>query len=351
MSSIEQEAEHYNNNDMEIRRAVSWSRLAAPHIRRFLYKDSNRDEYLSLIMKNRINGKGLTLACGDMKAEARYFKRLNIYDVDAYDVSEKSLKRAGEYCDKLGLNVNIQVADVNDIKLEKNKYDLVVLCHAYHHLDNIGYIGEQIANSLKDNGVFLLLDYIGPRYIQFTNQQILYGNEVLKKIPKKLRYDRKGDLITTIRPPLRWGLSVHEAIQSPRIMPTIENYFKCIKGMLYGGIMHPVFERIASNFNLDNEEHERLIKEIWQIEFELIQGCEVEPNFCELILVKKDSEYFKDYPNKRFKYKKLEDDARYENMIQVASNEIWRLRKIIKGLREAIEKRESRIDKLLKIIR
>lgn len=347
MSTIEQEAAHYNKHDMKDRRAVSWSRFAAPYLRKALYGASDRDKFLlNLTMKGK-KKKGLTLACGDMRAEAKYFKLLNVRDIDAYDVSEATLLRAKEHCSKLDLDVNLCLEDVNSIKLPKKRYDLIVLCHAYHHLENIEYIGSQLAASLKDDGVFLLLDYIGPRYIQFTDQQLHHANIILKSIPKKLRYDRKGDLIDKIYPPLRWGLSAHEAIESPKILPTVESNFVCIKGMLYGGLMHPVLERIAGNFNIEDSEHEKILHNMWCTEVSLISECSIEPNFCELILVKKDSSLLDFHAGINLVYKKLSSDERYEHMVQTASQEIWRLKNLVDGLRNAVSKREDRISKLL----
>ena len=332
LKDIKAEARHFNQRDMKKRRKVSWSRLASPYAQRTLYPGSTRNNFLTEIGTPKL--PGLTFACGDMVAEAKYFKLLKSSRVDAFDISDKAVYRAKEHCKKLGLNMHFALRDVNTIKLQENHYGLVVLNHSYHHLSEIEYLAEQVAKSLLPEGIFLLLDYIGPRCIQFTPQQLKYANEALQMIPPSLRKERLGKVMEMVNPPLRWGLSAHEAIQSHKILPAIESNFKCIKGLLFGGLMHPVLERIAASFDPNNIDHAAILDKLWCMEKELMENCKIEPNFCELILVRKDSPVFDKYPEIKFEYRHLEIDKRYEWLIDTSSKEIWRLKKIIQQYEE-----------------
>lgn len=335
------EARHFDSRDMADRRKVSWSRLAAPYVKRAIYGDRSRNDFLSEI--GLPNTPGLTLACGDMKAEAPYFKLLDSSTIDAFDVSKESLNRAKAHCKSLGLNVNISVADVNNLNLPKNHYGLVVIVHSFHHFDKIEQIAEQIAESMLPNGIFLLLDYVGPRYLQFTPQQLKYANKYFKDLPVALRVERSGEVQNEIHPPLRWGLSINEAIQSPKILPAIESNFSCLNGLLFGGLMHPTLERVSGAFNPENPKHTVILDKLWAADRQLIDDCEIEPNFCELVLVRKDSQLLKKYPAKWFKYRPLEIDGRYEWLTETCSKEIWRLKEKIEELRATIKKRDQAI--------
>ena len=321
------EANHFDSRDMADRRKVSWSRLQGSYKEKTLYPDTNREEFISSIGQR--NRPGLALACGDMKGEAKYFKLLKSSSVDAFDISEVTLDRAKLHCASLGLNVNLQVGDINTIELPKQHYGLVVVAHSFHHFEKIDRIAKQIAESMLPDAIFILFDYVGPRCLQFSPQQLEHANKFFKRLPPSLRTDRKGEILSQVHPPLRWGLSENEAIESPKILPAIENNFSCIKGLLYGGLMHPVLERVSASFDTENPKHVTILDRLWALDRKLIDNREIEPNFCELILVRKDNQLTEKYPAQSFNYRPIEIDERYEWLVQTSSREIWRLKEII----------------------
>lgn len=336
---IQAEASHYDNKDMADRRKSSWSRLASPYVRKALYSDSDRELFLSKI--GPYNTPGLTLACGDMQAEAKYFKLLKCSEIDAFDVSRESLNRAEKRCKDLGLNVKCSATDVNNIVLPKKYYGLVVLSHAFHHLEKIEYIAKQIAESMLPDGIFILQDYVGPRCIQFSPQQLSCANKFFKELPAALRTEHSGKVLNEVHPPLRWGLSMNEAIQSPKILASVLSNFSCIKGLLYGGLMHPVLERVSGSFDSSNSNHNVILDKLWALDRKLIDDCEIEPNFCELILVRKDSELCKIHPVEHFKYRPIYTDDRYDWLMESCSKEIWRLRKIVEKQQVLIDRQSK----------
>lgn len=338
------EAKHFDEKNIEKHREISWSRLATPYVKKAVYPNGDQEAFLKEIVV--VDKPGLALACGDMQQEAHYFKLLKSSTVDAIDISEESLHKAKDHCKQLGLNVNFSVADVNKIKLPKKHYGLIVIAHSFHHFDEVERIAKQIADSMLPDGVFILIDYIGSRYLQYSTRQLRYANEFLKQLPASLRVDLAGGVRNEIQPPLRWGLSVHEAIQSPNIMPAIESNFSCIKGSLYGGLMHPLLDRIAGSFSQNNPKHVKILDELWQKDKELIDQKKLEPNFCELVLVRKNSQLSRKYKPKRFKYLAAEVDDRYEWLAQTASQEIWRLREKIAAYQATVKKRDALIDQM-----
>ncbi|OGL36534.1 hypothetical protein A3F38_00110 [Candidatus Saccharibacteria bacterium RIFCSPHIGHO2_12_FULL_48_21] len=336
---LEAEARHFDVKDIERHREITWSRLAAPFVSKTIYPAGNRNQLLAEIIER--NTPGLALACGDMQQEAPLFKLARSSSVDAIDISKESLKKAKAYCKALGLNVKFSVSDVNKIKLPRKHYGLVVIAHSFHHFEEVDRIAEQIADSMLPNGVFILVDYIGPRYLQYTNRQLKYANEFFKELPPSLRIDHSGKVTDEVQPPLRWGLSVNEAIQSPKILPALQSNFCCIKGLLYGGLMYPVLGRIAVSFNPKNKKHAILLGKLWKLERRLINNLEIEPNFCELILVRKNSKLCRKYSGGWFKYRAPELDNRYDWLVNTSSKEIWRLIEKISEYKAAVKKRDD----------
>jgi len=58
---------------------------------------------------------------------------------------------------------NYRVADLNSIRLEKGKYDVVVSLGTLHHIKRLDHLLGEIGQSLKPGGKFIFWEYIGYR--------------------------------------------------------------------------------------------------------------------------------------------------------------------------------------------
>ena len=173
---------------------------------------------------------GLVLGCGDMTGEHAMFMdpALPFSEIDAYDISPKSIERARKLTESNGLPVNYYVADLNQIELPANKYALVIVFQSYHHFEQVDYIAQQINRALLPGGVFYANDYIGPCKLQWSDDQLHYARQLLKLLPTHYRRGLNSEVRNHIDRVPPENFSPDEAICSDQILPAIDSHLNVI---------------------------------------------------------------------------------------------------------------------------
>jgi tellurite methyltransferase len=114
-------------------------------------------------LRNNINllpgGKALVLAMGEGRNAV--FLAEQGYDVDGCDISTIALKRANSLAAERGVRIRAFQADLEDSKLEQEKYDLVT-CIDYLQLDLI----PRMKAALKPGGMIIMC--VRTRFAQYT---------------------------------------------------------------------------------------------------------------------------------------------------------------------------------------
>jgi SAM-dependent methyltransferase len=234
---------------------------------------------------------GLSLGCGNGRLE-RHGLLLGICKkFDAFDVSNRSINIAIEEGEKQGLSdkLHYEVADINNISLECDKYDIVFLGSAMHHFQNLEHVTAEIKKSLKKDGLLIANEFIGPSQFQWTDKQLQIMNELLQLLPLRLRYDvRTNELKLPITRPTIEHMNTcdpSEAIRSAEIVPILENWFEIIEKVDFGGtILHLLLQGIVGNFDSSNEEDIAILKMLGYMEDVLIREKVLSSNFALLVL-------------------------------------------------------------------
>lgn len=232
--------------------------------------------------------KGLVLGCGDMASEHTVFLNpvLSFAEIDAYDVNEAAFDRARQTVERVGLNVNLRVGDVNQLALPENMYHLIVIFHSYHHFDRIDYVTQQINRALAPGGVFYTFDYVGAPRLQWTDRQLFFANLVLRSLPANYRRDLQGQVRQEIRRVPSASLSPSEANHSDKILPAMAKYLDIKLQYNWAGLLYPLLEGIAFNFDENKPEDRALIDHFFHFDRVLCQTREIIPNFT-ITLAKK----------------------------------------------------------------
>ena len=224
--------------------------------------------------------RGLALGCGDMTGEHTTFTspKLPFAEIDAYDVSPRSIERARQLTNEKGLEINYHVADVNHVELPRDRYALIVIFHAFHHFERIDHVAQQINRALLPGGVFYTWDYIGPCKLQFTESQLFYAQMMLQLLSLKYRRGLDGKARQHVQSVLPDTLSPDEAICSDQILPAIARHMDVVWQYNWAGLLYPLLEGIAFNFTTCDED-QLLLKFLFNLDYALCQTGEVEPNF------------------------------------------------------------------------
>lgn len=280
-------------------------------------------------------GRALSLGCGSGCLEPIMLSKKLCHRVDACDISHDLIAGAQRSVNLKNLPIHYFQADLNKIQLEENKYDLVIASGILHHIQNLENLFEQVFKTLKPSGVFIVYDYVGPSRFQWSEEQKLACNEILKSIPWSYRWKRGypyyyyfGRSLFSIFPFLRyrkvaplvnqvlpeyyyhqfirlkqsrlfmkkvvapppeqfWVTDPSEAVRSEEILPLIRKKFEEKMLIPQGGtIIQPIFNRIVGNF-VDSKKGVEYSQHILKKERDLITKKGLTSDFIAAIFTKK----------------------------------------------------------------
>jgi SAM-dependent methyltransferase len=130
----------------------------------------------------------LSLCCGFGHVE-RALARLGVFDhCTGVDLSQEAIRGARAKAKESGYdNIDYEITDLNTIRLEPEKYDLIWANGALHHILNLEHLISQIHNALKPGGILVAVEYVGPKYMELPFRQREIINSVIHLIPPKYR--------------------------------------------------------------------------------------------------------------------------------------------------------------------
>jgi len=132
--------------------------------------------------------KCLSLCCGFGAYERLLAKKDLIGSMTGMDLSEGALKIARENAANEGLEqLDYQYADLNNVKLTENTYDLILANGALHHITNIEGLLYQIKAALKPGGYLIANEVVSEDHQQYPFRQREIIIAVIHLLPIELR--------------------------------------------------------------------------------------------------------------------------------------------------------------------
>jgi len=227
----------------------------------------------------------LELGCGQLPLSAHLqLPDLTEGSLDAtcIDISQACLDSAS----KAFPSLHLERQDLNHIDLAGREYDLCIVAHFAHHIENLERLFTVIAKALSPTGLLYMNDYIGPRWLHFDKKDLDWGRDYLLQIPEAQR--RKVDGTVKVYP---FGGSTKEALaeadpseacRSDEIVLAMLRSFRPASMFGYGSLMYMVLEGIAQNFP-DNADSQRVLDWLWDEECRLLLSGELSPWFLAMI--------------------------------------------------------------------
>lgn len=282
--------------DLERRNYVDW--MNHPFIDKFYINrqiSKNPEEnWLVYVNKNYVPvtlDLGLTLGCGNGGLERHALSLGMCRQFEAFDIAEGAIDVARDLAVKEGIDsqVKYEVMNINQIFLEPDKYDIVFASMSAHHFSELEHIYSQVRTALKPNGFFVLNEYVEPTQFQWTDEQLVLINDLLKILPNKYReyISLPGQIKQSV-----WKLTIDEmnnidpseAIRSAEVLPLLKQYFSILERIDYGGtILHQLMQDIVGNFALDKEQDIALLNLICYLEETLIKKKVIPSDFALII--------------------------------------------------------------------
>lgn len=225
------------------------------------YEDSVVSKYFL-----NINGlKMLSVGCGTGAREQKFAKYPNFDLIEGIDMAEKQIDEARIHASDLKLNnLKYIVGEFTKHSFKNCTYDVILFNSSLHHFNDIqNILKTNVLPLLKDGGYLLIFEYVGPKRLQWTKQQLEFANKLLEDLPLKykMRFNSKSIKSRIYRPGLlrMFLVDPSEAIDSNSIIPSIHKHFKIIEERKIGwDISHLLFKDIAHNF-LNNDKETQIL--------------------------------------------------------------------------------------------
>lgn len=241
------------------------------------------DNYKDYIVKQHLKGRSgiklISLGSGSCGNELELASNTSVFaEITCVDIGDNRLKEAEKKAKERNLtNIKFICADIKDIDLPENSFDIVFFNASLHHFDNIKVlILEIIKKYLKPSGNLIINEYVGPTRLQFPSDQINAINKALRLIPIEHKQRYKTNLVKNkysgsgiIRMILA---DPSECIDSESIMPSIHSNFKTIYERPYGGnILMSALKDISHHFITLNPNKSKVLSELFEFEDEYLK--------------------------------------------------------------------------------
>ncbi len=217
--------------------------------------------------------RAISPGCGTGHRELRWAATGKFRHIEAFDLSPNRIRFAQEQARKEGLShiITFSVADVNGVDFPPDTFDVIIVEDALHHFRPVEAVVHQFYTWLKPGGLFIMNEFVGPRRFQWSREQLTIATAALRLLPPEYRrLYRTGRIKRRVyRPGLirMWLQDPSEAVESDRILPTVQHYFQVEALRGYGGsLLAIVLNGIAHHFVHDDPETRRWLALLFGIE-------------------------------------------------------------------------------------
>lgn len=172
--------------------------------------------------------------------------------------------------------------DFNNPTPPDEKFDIVFCCHSIHHATDLESFLPTINSYLKDDGLFIGIDYFGPTRFQIEHDVLPIIRELFDLLPAHFRRDLRtedgvvaenfeADLIKHVR-----DADISESVRSSDLRTLLFSNFPVVEIKPMGGtLLRWLLQYRAGNFFKDNPDHVAIIKLLQIIEREMIASRKI----------------------------------------------------------------------------
>jgi GT2 family glycosyltransferase/SAM-dependent methyltransferase len=267
--------------------------------RRFLQRvspDSPAGSWAEACVREHLAGRTpvermLSVGCGTGELE-RTLARLDAFrECDAWDIAPGGIEIARRLAQEEGFdNIHYEVRDITArdtaADLPPERYDAVWFESSLHHIEPLERVCEQIARTLKPDGLLFLNEYVGPSAFAFSARQKELIRAAFALIPARFRrsFEPDGPACLTSAP-IPTSVEVKsedptEAVRSADILSVVPDYFDIVSRRETGGtLLQFLLHGIAGNFHDGDPESLRVLHMLFEIEDALLETGELRSDF------------------------------------------------------------------------
>jgi lipopolysaccharide transport system ATP-binding protein len=178
--------------------------------------------------------------------------------------------------------------EIRELKL--NHYDLLLCVDVLGHIGDLGAFLKDAKAILKDDGFIIALEYIGPAYFQWTEQEIGVADMLYKAFNNHSDLSANSDQQSANISVLSNERNRATAVSSETVIPMLQKRFDIVAVRYFGGPLYDlILNRILHRLDQANEKDVMLIKTIMQCEQILIKNGILKNQYAMIIGEKRKS--------------------------------------------------------------
>jgi SAM-dependent methyltransferase len=136
-----------------------------------------------------------------------------------------------------GLAVEFEVADLNFMAIEPQRYDLILAHAVVHHVINLEHLFEHVAAGLATGGLFHLVDVAGQNRKLIWDSSERLVNALLEAMPRDITHGLRVDA-----PYEAEGM---EGIRQAEVIPQLRRHFSPLFEHRHGSFMRFIGTNLA----------------------------------------------------------------------------------------------------------
>ncbi len=224
--------------------------------------------------------RACSLGSGASRIERELMRLGAVESWDLYDVSLLVLVRAKLSMGRYWPRVTTHVADVNQVSLPHNTYDLILCNACLHHFVELERILDEISAALTEDGLLAVWEFVGEKRLQWCEARMASQQALLDGVPEEFRAFSDARIL---RPDIS-ALSPFEAVRSDDIPALLQERFRPVFWKTFCGALAP----LALSLRIDHIERARpdILEQILETDKELSENPSddfVNPMLCALL--------------------------------------------------------------------
>ena len=222
-------------------------------------------KWMGNVLNGRILNEGISIGCGSGHKELALLGSGHVNRIYGYEISEKRIEECKNGTSIHNLTDRFFPCYSDGTLPEDKKYDLVYWNNSLHHMVNVEDAVRWSYETLNEDGILYVDDYVGANQMQFTDKELELASGLRAEMPVEwfpsgqdpMWYNQR----ILSRPPLFHFTDTDptEMKDCEAIIPSIHKYFPNAEIILTGGIFYWI--AMVELWKFFDEERDRKITE------------------------------------------------------------------------------------------
>jgi SAM-dependent methyltransferase len=185
-------AEHWDTQHFAstfLRAEWSFHPSAKARLHKLLGSPSREQWFHDRFVQGRKGLRGLGIGVGRAETEINLIGLGGFERYDLYDLSTAALADGQKTATERGLSeiTEFVCADIHSVDLPAEHYDVITFIASLHHMDRLQDVLVMCERLLAPGGVLWAVEYIGPDYFQFPDQDTAFAKALYRALDPAIR--------------------------------------------------------------------------------------------------------------------------------------------------------------------